>query len=306
MTERTGLVVTDGRVLLASETDDELRGLTVIPRAVRIDGQTLSSDDRSNVIRSLAREAANRKGALDVLPPRREQFLQMYQELSARWNQVVSVHLLDGFDGALREARICRQLMQPTQQVHVYEAKTLEGGLEFLLKTALRLAQDGANATQVLTLLRYLETHMLTFLITPGVGVPQPWMRLNFVQRLRGMAPGTETLWFFDPKERRLDVVHQTARLHEQVGPLLQARWGTLRYAAMVRYRGYGHDELDRLRKGLETAGLPEAPRAEPVAATFIPGLPKQFIELVLLPTDADLRRLCGLVQDLAWWKGAA
>lgn len=306
MTEQTGLVVTDGRVLLSSEIDDELRDLTVIPRTVRVDGQTLNSDERSNVIRSLAREAANRKGSVEVLPPQREQFLRAYQALGERWSQLVSVHLLDTFDGASREARICRQLMQPTHQIHVYEAKTLEGGLEFLLRTALRLAADGATATQVLTLLRYLETHMLTFLLTPGIGTPQPWQHLTGMQRLHGMWPGVETLWFFDPKERRFQVINQAPLNHAKIGPLLEARWGRLRYTALLRYRGYSPTQLSELSASLEAAGLPAAPRIEPAAATFIPGLPKQFIELVLLPTDDDLRRLYGLVHDLAWWKGAA
>lgn len=304
--ERSGTVVTDGRVLLASEPDDEWHGLTVIPRTVRIDGQAMSSAERSNVVRALAREATNRNARLQVLPPEREQFLQTYQTLARENKDVVSVHLLEQLDGALREARVCRQLLQPTHNVHVYEAKTLEGGLEFLLKTALRVAAAGATATQVLTLLRYLETHMLTFLITAGVGAPQPWMPLNFVQRSRSLMPGTETLWFFDPRERKLQVVQQGVRLHEHLGAALQARWGALRYTALLRYRGYTPQQLDAMRKSLSSAGLPDAPRSEPVGATFVAGLPKQFIELVLLPTDADLRRLQGLVHDLAWWKGAA
>ena len=83
------------------------------------------------------------------------------------------------FDGAAREARVCRQLMQPDQHIEVYEAKTLEGGLDFLLKSTLAMLVEGATTTQVLALLRYLETHMLTFLLTPGADPSHPWTSVN-------------------------------------------------------------------------------------------------------------------------------
>lgn len=300
-----GMVVTDGRVLLASELEEQ-PSLAVLPREIRIDGTVHRSDERINILRSLAREAAGRRRAVAVLPPQREQFLPVYQALAERHSDVVSLHLQEAFDPAARTARICRSLMQPFHQIHVYEAKTLEGGLEFLLTTALGLVDDGATAQQLLTLLRYLETHMLTFLLAAGASPGQPWTRFSAFQRVRSMVPFTETLLYFEPKTGRLDVISQGAQLHAQLGALLTQRWAPLRYRIRGRYRGYEPAQLEQLQASLLAAGVPEAPQWEPITASFLPGLPQQFIELLFLPTDEDLRRLFGLVQDLVWWKGAA
>lgn len=305
MREHGGMVVTDGRVLLGSEIENE-RNLSVIPREIRVEQQTHRSDERINVVRSVAREALGRGRPPQVLPPQREHFLDVYQSLAERQRHVVSVHYLAAFDGATREARICGQLMQPLQQIDVYEAKTLEGGLEFLLKTAATLAEEGASATQLLALLRYLETHMLTLLITTGPIKAQPWAHVTIRQRLHSAVPGTETLWHFDPKLGKLVVVQQGKQLHTRVGEVLQGRWGALRYDSLVRYRGWTPQQLNTLSGSLRAAGLPDPPRLEPVAATFLPCLPPAFLEILLLPTAADLARLRGLVQDPIWWKGAA
>jgi hypothetical protein len=186
----------------------------------------------------------------------------------------------------------------------VYEAKTLEGGLEFLLRTALSLVEDGASATQLLALLRYLETHMLTFLLVPGAQTPQPWSKLSGIERTRSMMPASETAWHIDPKQGKFTVAAQGIGLHARLGSLIQKRWGTLRYRAVLRYRGYQPSQMERLSASLQEAGVTELPRLERVAATFLPCLPKTFVEVLLLPTEADLARLRGLVQDPIWWKG--
>lgn len=305
MGEYVGTVVTDGRVLLGSDFENP-DALTVIPREIRVNGETLRSDERINQVRALVHQALERGRSPEVLPPQREQFLGIYQQLAEQQPHVVSIHYLGSLDGAAREARVCRQLMQPLQQIDVYEAKTLEGGLEFVIKTAQALAQQGASATQLLALLRYLEPHMLTFLLTPGAIKPQPWNIIPGAARLRSLMPSSETLWHFDPKQRKLVVVQQGDQLTKRVGAIIQHGWGKLRYEAVIRYRGYSQEQVNQLSAGLEAAGLPEPPRLEPVAAAFLPCLPPRFIELLLLPTAADVARLRGLVQDPIWWKGAA
>lgn len=305
MSSQVGVVVTDGRVLLGNEVEEQ-PDLMIIPREVRVGDEVVRSDERIGVIRSKAREWSGRGRSPQVLPPLREHFLRTYQSLSDQHDHIVSVHYLATLDGAAREARICRQLMQPTQQIDVYEAKTLEGGLEFLLRTALSLVEDGASATQLLALLRYLETHMLTFLLVPGAQSPQPWLKLSGMERTRSMIPSSETLWHIDPKQGKFAVAAQGMGLHARLGAIVQKRWGTLRYRATLRYRGYQPAQMERLSQSLQASGVAELPKIERVAATFLPCLPKTFVEVLLLPTAADLARLRGLVQDPIWWKGDA
>ncbi len=305
MSHSLPMVVTDGRVLLGSEIED-VPGVAVIPRDVRIRGETMCSDERANVIRSVARDAIEQGRSPEVLAPDRARFLETYLRLAESQSHVISVHYLQGLDAAAREARICRQLMQPLQLIDVYEAKTLEGGLDFLLRCAAALAAEGASAGQVLALLRYLETHMLTLLLTPGPAVRRSWALPTSAQQLVSLAPAIETLWHFDPKQQAILVVEQERKLHARLGEILQSRWGRLRYAAIVRYRGYRRDQMDALAASLARAGLPEAARVEPVAATFLPYAARPFAEILLVPTEADLARLQKLVQDPIWWKGDA
>lgn len=305
MAGHVGVVVTDGRVLLGNEVEEQ-RDLTIIPREVRVGEQVMRSDERIGMVRSLAREYSAKGRPAQVLPPQREHFLRTYQALAEQHKHVVSVHYLAALDGAAREARICRQLMQPLQLIDVYEAKTLEGGLDFLLRTALSLLEEGASTTQLLALLRYLETHMLTFLLVPGAQSQQPWTSLNALQRTRSIIPGMETAWLVDSKQETFTIAAQGVRLHRGLGGVLQQRWGSLRYRAILRYRGYQATQVEALSASLRAAGVVEQPQIERVSATFLPCLPKTFIELLLLPTEADLVRLRGLVQDPIWWKGGA
>ncbi|MBA3944829.1 MAG: DegV family protein [Herpetosiphonaceae bacterium] len=300
-----GTVVTDRRVLLGSDIQEQVN-LAVLPRNVRIDGQLVANDERLNVVRAMAHNAIGRGRPPEVLPPDREQFLGTYQALAEQHPHLVSIHYLATLDGAAREARVCHQLMQPDQQIEVYEAKTLEGGLDFLLKSTLAMLVEGATTTQVLALLRYLETHMLTFLLTPGAVQAQPWATVSGTHRARSMVPATETLWHFDSQLRRLVPVRQSGQLHAKLGPLLQSRWSMTRYAMVVRYRGYTQNQIAELTGSLQRAGLEAAPHLEPIAATFLPCMPPRFIELLLLPTEADMSRLQGLIQNPIWWKGAA
>ena len=305
MAETLPLVVTDGRVLLGGDLEEDC-GLAVIPRDLRIGTERMRSDEQLNVIRSIARQARDKGRLPEVLPPQREHFLNTYTMLAEQHAHVVSVHFVQGIDSAAREARVCRQLMQPRQLIDVYEANTLEGGLEFLLSSTAKLAAQGASAAQVLALLRYLETHMLTLLLTPRPASRQPWAACSSAQRLLSLMPTMETLWHFDPKQRKLVIVGQGKGLHRRLGRVLEQRWGRLRHAAILRYRGYARTELDSLVTSLQAAGLAEEPRVDPVAATFLPCAPQRFVELLLIPTEADLLRLQALVQDPIWWKGGA
>ena len=63
--------------------------------------------------------------------------------------------------------------------------------------------------------------------------------------------------------------------------------------------------KLPNLTGSMQRAGLEEPARLEPIAATFLPCMPPRFIELLLLPTEADMQRLQGLIQNPIWWKGA-
>lgn len=300
MLKQAGAVVTDGRVVLGGNITPQ-PNLAIIPREIRVGKHTLLSDERADVL------ASGAKGKQpQVLPPQRELFIQTYQALMPQYDHVVSLHYLGAMDGAAREAQICRQLMQPTQQIDVYEAKTLEGGLEFLLQTAVTLLDEGASAAQLLVLLRYLETHMHTLLLAPGLGQRGPWAQASPMERIRSMVPSSETLWHFDPKQRRLQPIAQGSRLPARSGLLLQQRWGALHYAGTLRYRGYKLPQIEELAQGLRAAGVAETLRVVPVETTFIPCVPQTFVEILLVPSETHLARLRSLVQDPIWWKGAA
>ena len=299
------MVVTDGRVMLGSDVEPQ-GDLAVIPRTILLGSETLSSAERANTIRALAHASRNQSRQPRIAPPEREHFLTAYQQAADGEAQVVSIHLHSSLDGAAREARICRRLFQPRVQIHIYEAKTLEGGLAFLLSTAVELAQEGATATQLLALLRYLEGHMHTLLLTRGAVRAQHLMAPTALQQLRGAVPGTETLWWLDPKAQALDVIEQGRGLSARIGAIVQGRWGSLQANALVRHRGYAKADVDALVAGLKASGRVAEIALEPVTATFIPGLPVAFVELLLLPTEDDRRRLRGLVQNPIWWKGTA
>jgi hypothetical protein len=103
-----------------------------------------------------------------------------------------------------------------------------------------------------------------------------------------------------------MQVIHQGRQVCAELGTIIHTRWSTLRSTARVRYRGYAKHDLDALVAGLRAGGRVDEVEVEPVTATFVPGMPSAFIELLLLPTAADLQRLRGLVQDPSWWKGTA
>jgi hypothetical protein len=297
-----GMVVTDGRVVLGNALSGS-PALAVVPRDVRVNKETLRSDERLDDLRTMAREARSGSRAPEVLPPDRQCFIETYTGLAPRHPHVVSMHYLASMDSAAREARICRQLMHPYQQIDVYEAKTLEGGFGFLLGTATKLSEDGATAAQLLALLHYLESHMHTFLLTPASAQSQPWASASALRRMASVTPGNETLWRFDPKGRKLVAVAQGIRLHSRIGQTLATRWEGLKFSPVVRHHGWKQTHLDALLKSMTAAGLADT-HMEEVGATFLPHMPATYAELLLLPREADLGRLQALVQDPIWWKG--
>lgn len=303
MTTPVGTIVTDGRVALSGNVPQHER-LSVVGRAVRHKGQTWHSETQHERVQTLLQQSTLRTLAVD--PPERAQFLRTYTTLAAHQPHVVSIHYGTAFDGAAREARVCRQLMHGQQTIDVYEAATLEGGVHWLLRGALALLDEGATSTQVVALLRFLETRMHTLVLTPHAASPHPWTNSTFVQRARSAIPLMETLWHFDPKQRALVVLAQGRQLHRRVGEIVRERWGAARRPLAVRHRGYKQAQLDAITTSLTGTATEQTVTTTAIGANVIPCLPRRCTEIVLGPTDDDLERMRRLVHDPIWWKGAA
>lgn len=303
MTTPVGTIVTDGRVALSGNVPQHPR-LCVVERAVRHKGQTWHSEAQRDTLQTVLQQSTQR--TLRVEPPEREHFLGTYTTLAAHQPHVVSIHYGTAFDGAAREARVCRQLMHPQQTIDVYEAATLEGGVHWLLRGALALLDEGASGTQVVALLRFLETRMHTLVLTPYAASPHPWTSTTPMQRARSAVPFTETLWHFDPKQRALVVVAQGRHLHRRVGEIVRERWGGARRPVAVHQRGYRAAQLDALTASLSNAATDHTVTTAMIGASLLPCLPSRCVEIVLGPTDDDLARMRRLVHDPIWWKGAA
>ena len=290
MGEKQVSVVTDGSVALRADTIDKYK-IVVLTRRVRIGRQILTSD-RQTTLETINKRAANSRGPVSLLPLQLQQFVSVYRKLNSRDRSIVSIHAPDTIDSACYQAHLARSMLLPDIELDIFEAGTLDAGISFLVEVAARFArQRGTTRRQVQALLQRLQDKIHTLLITTKPQHLPCYPPLDAQQRLRAAILGAQTLLSLEKGKRMFEVKRQSPGLIRELGnqrKLLPQIDGPC--DILIKYCGYKRHlkglqpQLMRLFRAenfqLEQAG---------VEASF---LPRDFIEIVFLPTATEVSRI--------------
>lgn len=159
---RQVVIATDASISLKSGFAESYR-ILVVPRRYRVGQQTILSAEGP------IRFATDRTLPM-LLPAQFDDFVEAYKQVGS--TSIVSIHSPGTIDNAVQQARIARNVLSPTADIEIFETKTIDGGIQLLIETAANFINSEKDATkdQVLALLERIHSHILTVLLSKGIG----------------------------------------------------------------------------------------------------------------------------------------
>lgn len=161
------------RVVIATDAGIDLRtGLAehyqilIVPRLFRAeDGVHLSATG--------PKQFAMDESLSEILPARAEDFINAYSQVERA--HIVTIHLSKIFDNAADAARKAQSLLGNRREIQVFEAKTTEAGVGFLVETVSHFIQQAKSPSpdQVVSFLKQVGLELGTYLfVEDPVGPP--------------------------------------------------------------------------------------------------------------------------------------
>jgi hypothetical protein len=276
-------IVTDGITDLLSPVRDD-PGILLVPCPVRIGRETYTS--------SLVRdEQLAVEQNVEVYSPSYAEFLKVYRDLQSF--EVISIHPARAFHGVSHQARLARHLLYPqaSKNVVIFEAKTADAAVGFLVKVASQAARDpkGYQVGQILVTLHLLQTELIkTFLVTRSIAPLLGKLGLSRWERLQSRVPGKEFLLDFNTSSSYFRLLARRSGFSYNLAQWEQFLEDVHRPCQIrIRHRGFG-EAVQLLRDQLTRDFQPDAMQ---VQMTPIPGVsyPKEYIEVTFYPTEKEI-----------------
>ena len=136
-------VVTDSTADLAPEIVQEL-GITVVPLLV-IFGEQSYRDGVDLTSEEFFRRLAEARELPRTSQPSAGEFQQVYEQLSAETDRILSIHLSSRFSGTVQTARQAAQGLIGRCTIEVLDSSTVSMAMGFAVIAAARAARDGAD-----------------------------------------------------------------------------------------------------------------------------------------------------------------
>jgi len=161
-TRRRVVIATDASISLKSGFVQQYRVL-VVPRRYRLGSQTVVSTEGPA-------QFATDRALPGLLPAQLDDFVNAYKQVEN--TSIVSIHSAATLDNAVQQARIARNLLTPGFDIEIFEAKTIDGGIQLLVETAANFvnSEKDANKEQVQALLDRIHGHIVTLVLCKGIG----------------------------------------------------------------------------------------------------------------------------------------
>lgn len=159
---RPVVIATDASTNLKSGFAERYE-ILIVPRRFRLGRQVYSTVEGPT-------QFATDRALPELLPAQLEDFVRAYKQVSNA--SIVSIHSAATLDNAAHQANVARNLLSPSLDVQVFEAKTIDGGVQCLVETAGSCVKAIEEATkeQVLALLERVQREMITLLFARGTG----------------------------------------------------------------------------------------------------------------------------------------
>jgi len=243
-------VVTDSTAYLEPGVARDL-DISVVPLYVHLGDETLR--DGIDITPEAFFQRLDQGGlAPRTSPPSVETFEQVYADLHARTDQVLSIHLSGRLSQTLRNARRGAESLLGRCNIAVIDSLTTSLGLGILTKAAAEAAQQGANLDEVVRLVRGMIPHIYIVLYVDQMDYLERGRRVGRAQAILGTMLNIKPLLFIEDGEI---IPLEKVRTHEKaIDKLFEfvAEFSELEQAAIVQRHAEPTEETNMLLERVE------------------------------------------------------
>ena len=252
-------VVIDSTAMVDKEWLAEHENLHVVPLSVRIGEQEWLDTEISGA--ELFQRASAAKEMPKTSQPAQGQFIQLFQELTDRGQEVVCIILAGGLSGTAGTARMAAAQVDP-RLIRVIDSGTTALGLVQMAKAALQAAEEGKSLAEVVHLLDAMVRHTHTVFIPGILEYLHKGGRIGGAARLfGGILQLRPLLYLQDGKVQVLDKVRTQKRA-------LERAMQDIRLLQRPAYVGVGH--VDNPELAAQTAALVKEAHPESQVEVFL------------------------------------
>jgi hypothetical protein len=295
MSDEQVRIVTDGSVDLPHELIREL-GIVVVPCLVKAGRKTYESSAQTP-LRAIARTHG---GDLTVVTPSFSQFFTVYQSLGNV--PIISIHGSHAFSSIGVVARVARNVVVPVIDLRLFEGRTIDLGLSFLVEVAARAALEGYEQDQIVLILRRLQQERLaTFIVRRSLRGAERYMEEDgLLTRLKGYLPFMEHLLAVDKVQNSLALLSQGMGLADGFAGRADLFADVARPSDLwIRQRGYD-GAVNRIRSKLAPLLQVEQFRVEKGGSSS-PIAHGDYMEVVVVPPMGVVEQVKKFVRRM--WK---
>lgn len=252
-------VVIDSTAMVDKEWLGRHENLHVVPLSVRIGEQEWLDTDISGA--ELFQKASAAKEMPKTSQPAQGQFIQLFQELTARGQEVVCILLSGGLSGTASTARMAAAQVDP-RLIRVIDSGTTAIGLVQMAKAALEAAEAGKSLAEVVHLMDAMARRTHTLFIPGTLEYLHKGGRIGGAARLfGGILQLRPLLYLQNGKVQVLDKVRTQKRA-------LERAMQDILVLKRPAYIGVGH--VDNPELAAQTAALVKEAQPEAQVEVFL------------------------------------
>lgn len=252
-------VVIDSTAMVDKEWLGRHENLHVVPLSVRIGEQEWLDTDISGA--ELFQKASEAKEMPKTSQPAQGQFIQLFQELTARGQEVVCILLSGGLSGTASTARMAAAQVDP-RLIRVIDSGTTAIGLVQMAKAALEAAEAGKSLAEVVHLMDAMARRTHTVFIPGTLEYLHKGGRIGGAARLfGGILQLRPLLYLQNGKVQVLDKVRTQKRA-------LERAMQDILVLKRPAYIGVGH--VDNPELAAQTAALVKEAQPEAQVEVFL------------------------------------
>ncbi len=168
-------IVTDTSAMYTPTTGAEV-GITVLPLNVTIAGKTyldmveIGTDEFIDII--------NKGNIPTSSQPAPAYVIEAYEKATAE-EPVLHIAMCDGLSGAYQSACGIRETMENKEHIHVYNSATLCGPQWVMVRSAIKMANEGASVEEIISMLDDIKSQMKSILVPQDFGYLRRGGRLS-------------------------------------------------------------------------------------------------------------------------------
>ena len=153
-------VVTDSSCDIPPEIANKL-SITIVPLCIELGGKTYRDGIDIDVDRVYHELAHGQETPKTSVPPPGD-FIEVYNNLAAETDQIISIHLAPGYSGTYNAASLAKTYLDNSCRVEVIDSNSASVGLGIIAIAAAKAAQEGKDLEKIVDLVHQIisRTHI--------------------------------------------------------------------------------------------------------------------------------------------------